>query len=244
MVKIYLSPSTQTANLYWDKVHNEEQVMNLITDAFVKFLSNYEVEIIRPPRELKTYDRIAQANQQAVDFYLALHSNARGGMGCETYYQVGVNHSAVVRSKSKDYATKINRDFSAITCSNSNPNDRGLKSMQLSDGKDYNHELRGVLVPANLIEIEFHDTEQGSHWILANIQRIGETIGKSLVDLFDLKPKIVLSPDEYFYLQVGAYKTLRQAELEASKVSKLIGKKVGIKFGSKDALKWIKSIMG
>lgn len=242
MVKVYLSPSTQPNNLYWDKKHDEELVMNLVTDALVAFLSNYDVDIIRGSKGTDTYTRIRNANQLQVDYYLAIHSNAGGGKGCETFFQVGKNHTAVVKAKSKAYAEKINRDFSMITPSNTKDADRGIKSGTLSDGRDYNHEMRGVLVPANLIELEFHDTEIGCKWILANIQKAGETLAKSIVDLFDLKLKTTIPDDHYFFVQVGAYKTLTEAQVEGAKVARATGKEVGVKYGSKHALQWIKSV--
>lgn len=248
MIKIYLSPSTQPHNMYWDKKHNEEQVMNNVTDALVDFLSRYDVEVIRGSIDLDTYKRIQQANQLKVDYYLALHSNAGGGLGCETFYQVGVNHSAVIKANSKNYAEKLNRDFATITPTNNRESDRGAQWKKQSDGRDWNHELRGVIVPANLIEIEFHDSEVGSTWILANINKIGQRIGRSIVDIFDLKskndvPNVPTIPaDDYYFVQTGAYKTLQEAEVEASKIAKITGNGVGVKYGNKNSLKWIKSV--
>lgn len=248
MVKIYLSPSTQPHNIFFNKKNNEEQVMNLVTDALVSFLKNYQVEVIRGSKSETTYDRIKKANELAVDYYLAIHSNAGGGNGCETYYQSGKDKTAVVKAKSKIYAEKINRDFSLITTANTVTDDRGAKTRTQSDGRDWNHELRLVNIPANLIELEFHDNQPGGDWILANIQKAGETMGKSIVDLFDLKPVASQTPtpvipaDDYFFIQVGAYKTLNEAQSEGAKAARAIGKEVGIKYGSKHALKWIKSV--
>lgn len=245
MTKVYLSPSTQPRNMYFDKVHNEEQVMNWVTDALVEFLSKYEIDVMRGAMNIPTTDRIKKANELKVDYYLSLHSNAAGGRGCETFYQVGSNHSAIVKERSKRYAEKLNGDFSKITTTNINPGDRGIKFKKLINGQDHNHELRGVLFPANLIEIEFHDTEAGSKWILANIKLIGETIGKSLVEMFSLKLKPIepsIPADDFYFVQTGAYKTLAEAAAAATNISKVTGKEVGIKYGSKFALKWIKGI--
>lgn len=245
MVKIYLSPSTQPRNIYWDKKHNEEQVMNWVTDHLVNFLRKYDVEVIRGAKDVPTTERIKRANSLKVDYYLSIHSNAAGGRGCETFYQVGSNHTAVVKARSKDYAHRLNTDLAKITTTNTNVGDRGIKFKTLTNGRDGNHELRGVLFPANLVEVEFHDTEAGHRWILDNLQLIGETMAKSMVDMFNLKLKPVapiIPADEFFFVQTGAYKTLAEAEVEAKKVATLTKQEVGIKYGSKHALRWVKGI--
>ena len=102
-----------------------------------------------------------------------------------------------------------------------------------------------MIFPANLVEVEFHDTEAGHKWILDNLQLIGETLGKSIVDIFNLKLKPVvpmLPIDHFYYVQTGAFKTLAEAESEARKIASLTKKEIGIKLGSKHALKWIKGV--
>lgn len=242
MIQIYLSPSTQNKNIYYDKFHTEEQVMNMITDKIEQILSQFTVVVYRGHRDLPTTERVLIANQLEVDYYLTIHSNAGGGKGCEVFYQVGTNHEAHVNLKSKDYAAKLNRDFSSITLLNSNELDRGIKFKKFSDGRDYNHELRSLMIPANLIEVEFHDTKEGCQWILDNIDLIALKIAESIVSIFSLKRKEIIPEDDYFYVQTGAYKSLAEAELEAKKISNLSGQSVGIKFGDKNSLKWIKSV--
>lgn len=242
MIQIYLSPSTQIKNVYYDKIHTEEQVMNTITDKIEQLLTQFNVVVFRGHRELPTTERVLIANQLEVDYYLAVHSNAGGGKGCEVFYQVGPNHEAHVNIKSKDYASKLNRDFSNITILNTNDGDRGIKFKKFSDGRDYNHELRTLMVPGNLIEVEFHDTKVGCQWILDNVNTIALTIAESIVNIFSLKRKEIIPEDDYFFVQTGAYKSLIEAELEAKKISYLSGQSVGIKYGNKKSLKWIKSV--
>jgi len=245
MKKIYLSPSKQPHNIFFDKKTSEEFAMNKVTDYLVTFLKNYEVEVIRGGKTTSIENRIVEANRLKPDYYLSIHSNAGGGLGCETFYQVGSNHSATVRSKSAAYAKKLNDDFSKITVTNTRPGDRGIKWKKLPDGRDWNMELRGVTVPANLIEVEFHDTVAGGTWILNNFKLIGETIGKILVEMFSLKLKPVeptIPVDDYYFVQTAAFKTLAEAEVEAKMLAKSLGREIGVKYGSKHALKWIKGI--
>ena len=248
MPHIYLSPSKQPRNIYFDGKTTEEQSLNVITDHLVEFLKPYDVKITRGGKKKEVADRITEANSLDIHYYLSLHSNAGGGRGCETYYQVGTNKSNEIRVASRNLALKLNNDFAKITTTNDRDGDRGIKFKRLPDGRDWNMELRGVDAVANLIEIEFHDTKAGSEWILKNQKLIGVTIGQSLVSMFNLKLKPVPKPtpslpeDEFYYVQTGAYKTLKEAEVEAKKVAGFTKSEVGIKFGNKYALKWIKGI--
>lgn len=242
MPHIYLSPSKQPRNIYFDGKTTEEQSLNVITDHLVEFLKPYDVKITRGGKKKEVADRITEANSLDIHYYLSLHSNAGGGRGCETYYQTGVNKSESIRSASRNYALKLNTDFAKITTTNDKDGDRGIKWKRLADGRDYNMELRGVNAVANLIEVEFHDTKEGGTWILKNQKLIGETIGKSLVEMFDLKLKPTVPEDEFYFVQTGAYKTLKEAEDAAKKVFGFTKSEVGIKYGSKNALKWIKGI--
>lgn len=101
----------------------------------------------------------------------------------------------------------------------------------MTNGQDGNHELREVIIPVKSIEVEFYDTEAGSKWILANLQHIGETMAKSMVDIFNLK-LLPVSPsipeDDFYFVKTGANKTLSEAELEAKKVATLTKQEVGI----------------
>jgi len=239
---IYLSPSKQPRNIYFDKKTTEEYGMNKITDYLVEYLKPYIVDVIRGGKSVEVSDRIVEANKLKPDYYLSLHSNAGGGSGCETFYQVGNNHSTDVRNKSKAYAGKLNFDFSDITTTNGKDGDRGIKYKQLSDGRDYNGELRNVSCPANLIEVEFHDTVAGGTWLLNNHKNIGYKIGAIMVDMFSLKLKPTTPIDFYYYVQTGAYPTLAEAEVEALKVTTAIQQVAGIKYGNKNNMDWIKSV--
>lgn len=241
-MKIYLSPSKQNRNIYFDGKTTEEFGMNKITDYLVEFLNDYDVEVIRGGANVGVSNRILQANRLNLDYYLSLHSNAGGGSGCETYYQVGTNHTESVRNKSKAYAGKLNFDFSDITTTNGKDGDRGTKTKTLSDGRDYNGELRNISCPSNLIEVEFHDTKAGGTWLLNNYKNIGYKIAQIMVDMFNLKLRPTIPTDDYYYVQTGAYKSLGEAQTEATKVTTATQAEVGIKYGDKNALQWVKSV--
>ena len=57
-----------------------------------------------------------------------------------------------------------------------------------------------------------------------------------------LQEEPVVEKDEYFFIQLGAFKTMKDAEKYAKKYADKLGQDVGIKFGSKYNLKWQKGI--
>lgn len=194
MKSIYISPSNQTPNLYYDKSHNEAEVMERVARALAAKLAAYEVKVYLRERNKPTSERMSEANGLAVDYYLSIHSNAGGGRGAECFHQIGVDKSAEVKANSLAFAIKVLRQIAAITPSNANALDRGLKPKQQSDGRDWNMELRGCKMPAILIEVEFHDTPAGSTWILANVNNIAEALKKAVVEQMGLTLKVVPAP--------------------------------------------------
>jgi len=57
-----------------------------------------------------------------------------------------------------------------------------------------------------------------------------------------LQEEPIVEKDEYFFIQLGAFKTMKDAEKYAKKYADKLGQDVGIKFGSKYNLKWQKGI--
>lgn len=51
-----------------------------------------------------------------------------------------------------------------------------------------------------------------------------------------------IDEDEYYYVQVGAYKTLEEARENAVEYAEVLNQTVGIKYGNKYALQWIESV--
>lgn len=214
-MKIYLSPSNQYTNVYFDQKHNEMQMMERVSSSLAKKLSLYEVEVIARTSVLRTQYRMAEANKMGVDYYLSIHSNAGGGKGCEVFYQSGIDKSAIVKQKSINFASKILAEVAKITTTNTNTGDRGIKTRRNIYGRDGNMELRGCNMPACLVEVEFHDTLAGCNWILANVDAIAEALLKAVVSQMGLKLKDV--DPEIFYSghvqDIGNTPTVKNGEI-------------------------------
>ena len=91
MPKIYLSPSTQEANLYVDG-GTEEEVMNKLADAVEPYLNSNGIRYRRNTPQMTAASSIKESNEGDYDLHLALHSNAapeqRAGQikGTQVYY--------------------------------------------------------------------------------------------------------------------------------------------------------------
>jgi hypothetical protein len=196
MKTIYISPSTQYANIYYDKLHNEMEVMEGLAGLLVNKLAKYQVlPIMRTSTQKSAADRPTEANALGADYYIELHTNGGRGLGCETYYQVGTDKTIAVRALSKAFALKVNNAIAAITTTNPKAGDRGIKYKNLAGTTlDGNGELRHCKMPAILAEIEFHDTAAGCAWILGNLDRIATALTQAIVAQMGLilKPNPIL----------------------------------------------------
>ena len=76
MPRIYLSPSTQEYNPYYDAQGSEEYYMNLIADAMEPYLTASGIEFTRNTPEMTAASSIRASNEGNYDAHIALHSNA------------------------------------------------------------------------------------------------------------------------------------------------------------------------
>ena len=76
MPSIYLSPSTQEYNLYYDGHGSEEYYMNQIADAMAPYLTASGIEFTRNTPEMTAASSIRASNEGNYDAHIALHSNA------------------------------------------------------------------------------------------------------------------------------------------------------------------------
>ena len=72
---IYLSPSTQEANMYVNG-GSEEEWMNRLADAMVPYLNASGIQYSRNTPDMNAVSSIRASNAGTYDLHLALHSNA------------------------------------------------------------------------------------------------------------------------------------------------------------------------
>ena len=183
-VSIWLSPSNQIHNIGFGDYRSEKERMNEVADVVEPILKEQGVKVYRNDPEKSIRDYTAEANKLGVDLYFAIHSNAFNGKAsgsvafCHRYGGEG-----------EKYARRLHEAIMEIYPGS----DRGVKeSYKLYDGKPM-WETSDSNMPACLIEIAFHDNEEDSKWILANIQPIGEALARATLEhLAEFHPDAVI----------------------------------------------------
>lgn len=177
MPKIYLSPSTQEANLYVTGSGSEEYHMNLVADALEPYLYANAIAFVRNTPQMTAASSIAQANGiGGFDFYLALHSNA-AGTGNEGnvrgiivfYYPTSENG----RRAAELFADELRTVYP-------------LASLVRTASTTRLGEVRRPQCPANLIEIGYHDNFDDARWIENNYDAIAQALARGLTAYFSL----------------------------------------------------------
>ncbi len=170
---IYLSPSTQEFNQYFSG-GNEEQYMNLLADIVQQDLERNGIEVIRNDPNSPVSAAIQESNRGNYDLHLALHSNASpvefaGKLqGPDIYYYPG-------STEGKRFADILARNVEEIY-----PNSR-LVNVRTSTTLA---EVRRTKAPAVLFEVAYHDNPSDELWIKENLDTIGNTIAKSVIEYF------------------------------------------------------------
>lgn len=188
MVKVYLSPSTQEANIGKGNYGTEERRMNEIVDLMVPMLNNSGVVVFRNKPSMSHIDAKNDSNRIGVDAHVAIHSDAGGGTGC-TAFTSGSKEGYIL-------ANLLYREVSTITPGE----DRGIRSTtDLTEVVKTN-------APACLIEVSYHDNFDEAAWILANEKKIALALVKGICKYFNLPVKPLLTPEYVTYkLPMGAY---------------------------------------
>lgn len=173
---IYLSPSTQEFNLYYDGAGSEEFYMNLIADAMEPYLTASGIEFVRNTPEMTAATSIAASNAGNFDAHVALHSNAAppsapGSLrGTDVYYSPT---SARGRYLAELVAGQLRRIYPLPDRVNIRPT--------TSIG-----EVSRTRAPAILIEFAYHDNPEDADWIRANIDPIAQAVVRGLCEYFGL----------------------------------------------------------
>ena len=183
-LSLWLSPSNQINNIGYGEYRSEKERMNEVADVVEPILKKQGVKVYRNDPEKSIRDYTAEANKLGVDLYFAIHSNAFNGKAsgsvafCHRYGGEG-----------EKYARRLHEAIMEIYPGS----DRGVKeSYKLYDGKPM-WETSDSNMPACLIEIAFHDNEEDSKWILANIQPIGEALARATLEhLAEFHPDAVI----------------------------------------------------
>ena len=207
-MKVYLSPSNQTNNLYNDGKHTEQEVCYLIAQKVQDYLSNTNIDVKLGNPHDTIAQRVTQSNSWGADYHIPIHTNAGGGRGCEVFvWKTNLNDTI---------ANKIYENISELTPTS----DRGIKT------RNDLYEIKYSTGKAIYIECAFHDTE--GDWILENVDDIAFAIAHGICN--DVKENIkevvktpVTTSNDLWRVQLGAFTTKERAEAFAKELQKKYG---------------------
>lgn len=163
MKSIYLSPSTQEHNVGAGNYGTEERRMNEICDIVENELRGKYI-LYRNRPEMTLQQVVADSNAKAPDVHVAIHSNAGGARGCEALI-------CAKGGQAEKLATRIYTELAALTPTS----DRGVKVNAAL------YEVNKTKAPAVIVEVEFHDSEAGAAWIVANKAAIARAIVRGIM---------------------------------------------------------------
>ena len=173
---IYLSPSTQEYNLFYDGNGSEEYYMNLVADAMEPYLTASGIEYVRNTPDMTAASSIRASNAGNFDLHLASHSNAAppnlsGQLrGSDAYYYP-------YSERSRRLADIIVANLKAIYPLP----DRVTARPTTTIG-----EVARTRAPAVLVELAYHDNPEDAEWIRDNIGLIARNLVLSLTEYFGL----------------------------------------------------------
>ena len=176
MPMLFLSPSTQEYNIYYDGSGSEEYYMNLIADYMEPYLTASGITFTRNNPEGTVGDSVRLSNSGDYALHLALHSNASGSAnyGRQTgsdvyYYPTSVN--------GKRFADIIVKNLKQIY-----PQPDRVRALSTTNL----YELNNTRAPSVLVELAYHDNANDAEWIKNNLQSIAENLALSVADYFGL----------------------------------------------------------
>jgi hypothetical protein len=164
MAKVYLSPSDQRGNTYAYGNTNEAIQCGFIAAACRKALERSGVEVM-----VGQYDTMANRCKASdgfgADVHVPIHTNAYNGivMGTRIF-------AYNTTGKGWQYAQEVFKVLAPLTPGTS---ENVKAAPQL-------FEVATPAAPTVYVECEFHDSAEGSKWIIEHTEEIGEAIAEGL----------------------------------------------------------------
>ena len=170
-IKIYLSPSDQTANKYAYGGTTEAIQCRRISDALEAALKRCGFAVKNNKTD-SMYERVAESNSWGADLHMPLHTNALNG---------GVSGTRIfthdTEGKGYQCAKKVFAELAPVT--------PGASENIKADPTLY--EVRCTNAPCVYVESEFHDVAIVAKWIIEHVVDIAEAICKGVCAYFGVK---------------------------------------------------------
>lgn len=207
--KVYISPSNQEANLYATGGTNEKEQCHKIARACYNYLKTKGFNVKCTYND-NMYERVKESNLFGADVHLAIHTNATAKHNVTGGTQILLYSLAGERKKVGEAV--LNR-LAPVT-----PGKSAEKLIEKPSFYEVNS-AKGITV---YCECEFHDTKEGSEFIIKNTKIIGEAIAKGICDYYGISVEDNTKTDEnkktLYTVQVGAFSNKNNAEKFLKKI--------------------------
>ena len=217
-MKIYLSPSRQSNNMYYGKYNamSEKKAMELLAiDLGIKLL-RYDVEVKIATTALKVQDRVKEAKAWGAAIYMALHSNASGS-------SPSTAKGAVILMHEKQDHKLLSTIVDSLNTATPHGENRWDQLVITTSTYEVIEPYKQGMLPIYL-EVDFHDNPITATYIVENTPSIAKAIVDGLTLHYGMS-KIPLpaetKPSSFYRVQVGAFNEKKNAEaLRAELVKK------------------------
>ena len=194
--KIYISPSNQEANLYATGGTNEKEQCHKIARACYNYLKTKGFNVKCTYND-NMYERVKESNAFGADIHLAIHTNAT------TKHNVTGGTQILLYSLTGERKKVGQAVFNRLA-----PITPGKSAEKLIEKPSF-YEINSADGITIYCECEFHDTKDGSDFIIKNTKLIGEAIAKGICDYYGISVEDNTKTDEnkktLYTVQVGAF---------------------------------------
>lgn len=205
--RIYISPSNQNFNIYATGNTNEKEQCHKIAKVCVDFLKRKGFSVMCTYDD-DMYKRVSESNSFGADMHVAIHTNATekhnvtGGTQILLYSVDGEREKA---------GRAVFDRLAPITPG---------KSAEKLIAKPGFYECKAANGLTVYVETEFHDTKEGSDFIIKNTTAIGEAIAKGICDYYGVaienaSDEKINAPEKtgtLYIVQSGAFSSKTNAE--------------------------------
>ncbi|MGI6029113.1 MAG: N-acetylmuramoyl-L-alanine amidase [Candidatus Heteroscillospira sp.] len=204
-LKIYLSPSSQPANIYAVGNTNEQTQCNRIAEYAKTALERCGFEVKKAPEGQSYVSNVNESDAWGADIHVPIHTNAGGGHGPIVF----------IYSRSTSRLTLAQPVYDALNEIVPTPSKYGVQA------KPGLYEIANSDGKCVYIECAFHDDPEEARWIIDNARELGETIAKGLCRGCGVK---YIPPaetvDKLYKVQLGAFRERANAEALSAELKK------------------------
>ena len=214
--KIYISPSNQNFNVYATGNTNEKAQCHKIAKACVDYLKKAGF-IVLCTYDDDMYKRVNESNAFGADMHVAIHTNATAKHNVTGGTQILLYS---VDGERKKAGQAVFDRLAPLTPG---------KSAEKLIAKPGFYECKAAKGLTVYVEAEFHDTKEGSDFIVKSTKAIGEAIAKGICDYYgvdltgDSYDEKINAPEKtgtLYVVQSGAFSSRANAEKHLQKLKK------------------------